>query len=333
MRRRAFIALLGGAAAQALLFSPAAARGQQAETPVIGFLNAASAEASAPVVAAFRHALSEAGYEPDKNVTIEYRWANDQHDRLPALASELVRRRVSVIVTGGNLNAALAAKAATSKIPIVFLTESDPVKDGLVANLNRPRGNLTGITTNAESAPKRFEVLREVVPATSVMAMLVNPINNPASIRSDMRQAQAAAHSLGLQIVHVLQARPERDLDGAFSAATQRRAGGLVISADAFFSGTSKELADLATRHAVPAISPYREFVKSGGLMSYGDSLTDAYRLLGDYTGRILKGEKPAELPVQQATKAELAINRNAAKALGLDVPPTLLSRADEVID
>jgi ABC-type uncharacterized transport system substrate-binding protein len=333
MRRRAFITLLGVAAAQALLLSPAAARVQQAETPVVGFLNAASAEALAPAVAAFRLALSEAGYDPDKNVTIEYRWANDQYDRLPALAAELVRRKVSVIVTGGNLNAALAAKAATGKIPIVFLTESDPVKDGLVANLNRPRGNLTGITTSAEMAPKRFEVLRELVPTTSVMAMLVNPVNNPASIRTDMRQAQAAAHSLGLQIVHVLQAKTERDLDGAFSALTERRAGGLVISADPFFSGTSKELADLAKRHAVPAISPYREFAKAGGLMSYGDSLTDVYRLVGNYTGRILKGEKPADLPVHQATKAELAINRTAAKALGLDVPQTLLGRADEVID
>jgi putative ABC transport system substrate-binding protein len=371
VRRRDFIALIGGAAAAWPLAARAAparkasrqrgdsnvrahsaskdarkraddtrpepgssAREQQEAMPVVGFLNAASRDLLAPVLNAFHVGLNETGYVEGQNVAIEYRWADGQSDRLSALAADLVRRRVSVIATGSNINAAMAAKKATTKIPIVFLTGADPVKDGLVASLNRPGGNLTGVTTlNGEIAPKRLEALRELLPTTTVMAMLVNPVNNPAIVRTDLRQAQAAAQTLGLQLIHILQASTERDLDGAFSTLTQRRAGGLVISADTLFSGKSAELAGLALRHAVPTISPDREFVQAGGLMSYGVSLTDLYRLIGVYTGRILKGEKPTDLPVQQVTKMELVINLKTAKTLGLEIPPTLLARADEVIE
>jgi len=225
-------------------------------------------------------------------------------------------------------------KAATTTLPIVFLMGSDPVQFGLVASLNRPGGNLTGITTlNLEMTPKRLQVLRELLPTTTIMAVLVNPTNAPATVETEVRQVQAAAHTLGLQMVHVLQASTERDLDSAFSTLIQRRAGGLVISADTFFSGKSVELAALASRHAVPTISPYRDFVTAGGLMSYGGSVTELYRLAGVYTGRILKGEQPADLPVQQVTKVQLAINLKTAKALGLTVPTSLIGRADEIIE
>jgi putative ABC transport system substrate-binding protein len=260
--------------------------------------------------------------------------AENQYDRLPALAAELVRRRVSVITTGSATLAALAAKAATTTIPIVFLMGADPVELGFVTSLNRPGGNLTGVTTlNVEISPKRLEVLRELLPTTTIMGVLVNPMNNPATVETELRQAKAATHTLGLQMIHVLQATTERDLDSAFSTLIQRRAGGLVISADTFFSGKSVELAALASRHAMPTISPYREFVTAGGLMSYGGSVTELYRLVGIYTGRVLKGEQPADLPVQQVTKVELVINLKTAKSLGLEVPPTLLARADEVIE
>ena len=330
MRRREFITLIGGAAAT----WPFAVRAQQTAMPVVGFLNAASRDLFAHVVNAFRLGLNETGYVEDSNVAIEYRWADSQYERLPALAADLVYRRVSVIATGSNINAAIAAKAATTTIPIVFLTGADPVKDGLVASLNRPGGNLTGVTTlNVEITSKRVEVLRELLPRTTTMAVLFNPINNPAVMGANLRQAEAAAHLLGVQMLHVLQASTEPELDRAFSKIADLRAGGLVINADTFFSGKSAELAALALRHAVPTISPYREFVIAGGLISYGVSLTDLYRLVGVYTGHILKGEKPADLPVQQATKMELVINLRTAKALGLDVPPTLLARADEVIE
>jgi len=329
VRRREFITLLGGAAAW-----PLAARAQQQPLPVVGFLNAASPDLFAHVVRAFHLGLNESGYVEGRNVAIEYRWAENQYDRLPTLAAELVRRRVSVITTGSATLAALAAKAATATIPIVFLTGADPVQLGLVASLNRPGGNLTGVTTlNTEITPKRLQMLRELLPTTTILAMLVNPFNIPANVETEVRQVQAASQTLGLQMIHVLQASTERDLDSAFSTLIQRRAGGLVISADTFFSGKSVELATLASRHAVPTISPYREFVTAGGLMSYGGSVTELYRLVGVITGRVLKGEQPADLPVQQVTKVELILNLKAAKALGLDVPPTLLARADEVIE
>jgi putative ABC transport system substrate-binding protein len=330
MKRREFITLLGSAAAA----WPLAALAQQPAMPVVGFLNAASPDLLAHVVRAFHLGLSETGYVEGRNVAIEYRWAENQYDRLPELAAELVRRRVSVITTGSSTLAALAAKAATTTLPIVFLMGSDPVQFGLVASLNRPGGNLTGITTlNLEMTPKRLQVLRELLPTTTIMAVLVNPTNAPAFVETEVRQVQAAVHTLGLQMVHVLQASTERDLDSAFSTLIQRRAGGLVISADTFFSGKSVELAALASRHAVPTISPYRDFVTAGGLMSYGGSITELYRLAGVYTGRILKGEQPADLPVQQVTKVQLAINLKTAKALGLTVPTSLIGRADEIIE
>ncbi len=329
LRRRDFITLFGGTTAA----WPLAARAQQPAMPVVGFLNAASPNLFAHVVRAFHLGLNETGYVEDRNVAVEYRWAEDQYDRLPALAADLVRHRVSVIATGSNIVAAMAAKAATTTIPIVFLTGADPVEDKLVASLARPGGNLTGITTlNVELGPKRMEVLHELIPTATVMAVLINPINNLAVVETDARQAQAAARALGLQI-HILEASTERDFDSVFSTMIQRRAGGLVISADVFFSSRSTRLAALALRYAMPTISPYRDFVTSGGVMSYGGSVTDQYRLVGVYTGRILKGEKPADLPVQQVTKVRLVINMKTAKALGLTVPTSLLGRADEVVE
>src|SRR5262245_17808104 len=327
--RRDFITLLGGAAAAL----PVAARAQQSAMPVVGVLNAASPDLFAHIVNAFHLGLKETGYVEGGNVAIEYRWAENQYDRLPELADDLVRRRVNVIVTGSATLALLAAKAATKTIPIVFLTGADPVKEGFVASLNRPGGNLTGVTTlNVEIARKRFEVLHDLLPATTTMAVLVNPINYQALVESQLEEAQTAADILGLKTIHV-QASTEQELESAFSTLIQRRVGALVISADTFFSGKSVEFATLASLHAMPTISPYREFALAGGLMSYGASVTELYRMVGDYTGRILKGEKPANLPVQQPTKFELIINLKAAKALGLTVPPTLLARADEVIE
>jgi putative ABC transport system substrate-binding protein len=332
MRRREFITLLGGAAAA----WPLAAKAQQQAMPVIGFLNSySSSDAFAQrFLAAFHQGLKQAGFVENQNVTIEHRWAGSEYERLTALATELARRPVNVIATGSASLAVLAAKTATTTIPIVFLMGGDPVKLGLVVSLNRPGGNLTGITTlNTEITPKRVEVLRELVPTTTIMAVLVNPTNNPANVEVELRQAEAAANSLGLQAIHVLQASTEPDLDGVFSTLIQQRAGGLVITADTLFSGKSAQLAALASRHSIPTISPYREFVTAGGLMSYGGSVNELYRLVGVYTGRVLKGENPADLPVQQVTKVELVINLKTAKSLGLDVPPSLLARADEVIE
>ena len=331
MRRREFITLLGGAAAA----WPVVARAQQPAMPVIGFLSSYSSDAFAQYfLPAFHQGLNLAGYVEGQNVAVEYRWAGNEYERLTALAAELVRRRVSVIAAGSASLAGLAAKASTTTIPIVFLMGGNPVELGLVASLNRPGGNLTGITTlNTEITPKRVEVLRDLVPTTTIMAVLVNPTNNSVNVEVELRQAQAAANTLGLQTIHILQASTEPELDDIFSTLIQQRVGGLVITADTLFSGKSAELAALASRHAMPTISPYREFVTAGGLMSYGGSVTELYRLVGIYTGRVLNGEKPADLPVQQVTKVELVINLRTAKALGLEVPSSLLARADEVIE
>jgi putative tryptophan/tyrosine transport system substrate-binding protein len=327
MRRREFITLLGGAA----VARPLVARAQQPALPVVGFLSTGSSGLFASRVSAFRQGLSETSYVEGRNVTIEYRWAESRNDRLPTLAADLAGRRVNVIVTAGGTPAARAAKAATTTIPIVFGIGNDPVQMGLVASLNRPGGNITGVTSlSGEIGPKRLELLHEVVPTATIIGLLVNP-TNPAA-ESQSTELQPAARTLGLQL-HVLHASAERDFDAAFASLVQLRAGGLVIVADAVFNTRGEQLAALTLHHAVPAAFQYREFAAAGGLMSYGDSATEEYRRMGVYTGRILKGEKPADLPVQQATKVELIINLKTAKALGLTVSQLLLGRADEIIE
>jgi putative ABC transport system substrate-binding protein len=324
--RREFITLLGGVA----VTWPLAARAQQPAMPVIGFLNSASSAPYAPMVAAFRQGLKETGYSEGQNVAIEYRWANAQYDRVPAMAAELVDRRVAVIVA--NTPGVQTIKAAVTMTPIVFTTGGDPMQLGLVASLSRPGGNVTGVTTlNVEVTPKRLELAHELLPAATVIAALVNPANPNTQI--ELRGMQAAARALGLEL-HVLHASSERDFETVFATSPQLRAGVLVISGtDTFLISRSEQLAALSIRHAVPAIFQFREFVAAGGLMSYGGSITDSYRQAGIYAGRILKGEKPADLPVQQSVKVELMINLKTAKALGLDIPPSLLARADEVIE
>ena len=327
MTRREFITLLGGAATA----WPFAARAEQPALPVIGFLNATSLDGYRPMVDSFHQGLQETGYAEGRNVAIEYRWAEGRIDRLPALAAELVDRQVSVIAAT-TLPAALAAKAATTTIPIVFETGGDPVQVGLVASLNRPGGNVTGVTQlNVVVAPKRLELLHELVPSARVAAFLVNPAN-PASTEPVLRASQLAAHNFGLEL-HVLNASTEGDFDAIFANVIQLRASGLVIGSDAFFTSRSEQLAALALRYAVPTIYEGRGFFAAGGLVSYGGSLADSYRLAGVYAGRVLKGEKPGELPVQQGTKVELFLNLKTARTLGLDVPTALLVRADEVIE
>jgi putative tryptophan/tyrosine transport system substrate-binding protein len=326
MKRRQFITLLGGAAAT----WPVAARGQQAALPVVGLLGN-TFSAIDPYVAAFRQGLKESGYVEGQNVAIEYRRADGHNDRWPALAADLVGRHVNVIASMGGTPAALAAKAATTAIPIVFMLGNDPVQAGLVASLSRPGGNLTGVTTlNVDLGPKKLEVLHELIPAAATIALVVNPTNPNADALS--RDAQAAAGTLGLQL-HVLHASNEREIDAAFADLVRLRAGGLAIGGDPFLGSRSGQLAALALRYGVPAIYSTREFAEAGGLVTYGGGFADADRLAGGYVGRILKGEKPANLPVQQATKVELFINLKTAKALGVTVPPALLATADEVIE
>jgi ABC-type uncharacterized transport system substrate-binding protein len=326
VRRREFISLIGGAATW-----PLAARAQQPQTPVIGFLSGGSPGPFAYLVRAFRDGLSETGYVEGQNVAIEFRWAEGQYDRLPALVADLVRRPVSVLAAT-TTPAALAAKAATTTIPIVFATDSDPVQVGLTASLSRPGGNLTGVSNlNIEVGPKRLELARELFPEATTIALLVNPANPLAEAVS--RDLQKVASTLGLRL-HVLYASTEREFEPAFTTAAQLRAAALVVgSADPLFGSNAAQLGALALRHTVPAIYQFREFAAAGGLMSYGGRFTDSYRQVGIYTGRILKGEKPADLPVVQSTKVELILNLKTARALGITVPLPLLGRADEVIE
>jgi putative ABC transport system substrate-binding protein len=327
MRRREFITLLGGAAAW-----PLAARAQQPGMPVVGFLSNASPRRYEHRLRSFREGLKEAGYVEGQNVEIDYRWADEQNDRLPVLAAQLVQRRVAVIVAAGGTPSAVAAKAATATIPIVFGVAVDPVEVGLVASLSRPGGNLTGVTNlNVEVGPKRLEILRELLPSVTVVAVLINP-TSPAIMEPYMRVLQAASGRLGFKL-HVLHASTEHDFETVFASLVQLQAGALVIGPDVFFRGRSEQLAALTVRHRVPAVSQYRPFIAAGGLLSYGSDERDYYRQVGAYAGRILNGEKPAELPVVQATKIELIINLKTAKAFGLTVPLPLLARADEVIE
>ena len=325
MRRREFIALLGGATAW-----PLAARAQQQAMPVIGLLSGGSPEADTFRVDAVRQGLKETGYVEGQNAAIEYRWAENQYDRLPALAADLVRRQVAVLVAVGNA-AAVAAKGVTAKIPIVFEVGIDPVQFGLVAGLARPEGNLTGVTfLGGELTTKQLEVLHEAVPKAAVIGLIENPTNpNAEFVR---RNVQVAADALGRKLI-VAKAVIESDIDPAVRILVQQRIGALLVRSDVLFNGRPKLLVAIAGHHALPAIYPLREFAVAGGLMSYGASLSDALRLVGVYTGRILKGEKPADLPVQQSAKVELVINLKTAKALGLTVPLPLLGRADEVIE
>jgi putative ABC transport system substrate-binding protein len=325
MDRRTFLA---GTSA-VLLAAPLAAAGPQKAMPVIGVLNTGSPGPS-PFMAAFRQGLNEAGYVEGQNLAIEYRWAEGHYDRLPALAADLVGRKVDLIMAGSPPSA-LAAKSATSTIPIVFRSGADPVGDGLVASLARPGGNLTGVSFIAdELTAKRLELLSELVPRVGVIALLMNP--NNATAERVIRDVQEAARTKGLQL-HVLKASSESEIDAAFASVVQLHAGALVVGADPFLSGRREQLVALASRRAVPSIYAWREFAASGGLISYGPSLTSAFRLVGHYVGKVLKGAKPADLPVQQPTTLELVINLKTAKALGLTIPPSLLQRADQVIE
>jgi putative tryptophan/tyrosine transport system substrate-binding protein len=327
MKRREFITLLAGAGVASL-----AARAQQLSPPVIGLLVAGTPEAFAPLIAAFRKGLNETGYVEGQNVAIEYRWANNENNQLPELAADLVRRRVAVIVSPVSTTAALAAKAATTTIPVVFSAGADPVQAGLVASLNRPGGNVTGVHFLAAAlGAKRLGLLHELRPEAARFALLVNP-SNPVTAQTMINDVTAAGATIGRQI-EVVTAGSYRDIDTAFAALVQKRADALLVMPDPMFLTRRVQLATLATRHALPAIYPLREFAEAGGLMSYGSNQTERFRQVGIYAGRILKGEKPANLPVMQATVFELVINLQTARALGLDIPATLIARADEVIE
>jgi putative tryptophan/tyrosine transport system substrate-binding protein len=326
VRRRHFITLIGGAAA----VWPRAARGQQAAMPVIGFLHGASFEGYKPMVTSFRQGLKEAGYVDGYNVAIEFRWAEGHYDQLPAMAADLVRRQVTVIVTGGT-PAAFAAKEATSTIPTVISVGIDPVQLGLVGSLNRPGGNVTGTAVlTVELGAKKLEMLHELLPTAAAIALLVNPTN--PNVESETRVVQDAARLLGLHL-HVLHASTESQIDAAFGAVVELRASALIVGVEPFLNDSRAQIVALAARYAVPAVYGVRDFVTAGGLMSYGTDLVDIYRQSGIYAGKILKGARPADLPVQQLTKVALVINLKTAKTLGLTIPTTLLGRADEVIE
>jgi ABC-type uncharacterized transport system substrate-binding protein len=325
MRRREFITILGGAA----VAWPLAARAQQTLTPVVGFLRSTSPADSAHLVTAFREGLKEAGFVEGQNVAIECRWGEDHLDRLPALVADLIRLPVALIV--GNTPSALAAKAATTTVPIVFVTGGDPVIDGFAASLNRPAGNTTGVSfLTSAVVTKRLELLRQLVPKAAAIAVLVN-LNTPQAER-ERRDVEAAAHGIGQELI-VVEADSDRDIEAAFATFAQRGASALFVGIGGFLYSRRERLIALAARHRIPAIYVLRDFVAAGGLMSYGTSIADAYRLAGIYAGRILKGEKPADLPVQQSTKFEFVLNLRAAKTLGVDVPDKLLALADEVIE
>jgi putative ABC transport system substrate-binding protein len=326
VKRREFISLLGGAAAW-----PLAVRAQQSTMPVIGFLSMESPSQFTHLVAAFRRGLSEVGYIEHRNVGIDYGWAEGRSDRIPALAIELVKRQVAVIAATGGLLVAQAARMATATIPIVFVVGSDPVREGLVASLNRPEGNVTGVMLlTVELVAKRLELLRELVPQAHMIGALVNPTN--INFETQMRDVQDAARKLDRQL-HIVRASHERDFESAFATLVQQRVNALLVATDPFFNARREQLIALARRHALPTIFALREYSADGGLISYGTSRAEAFRQAGVYVGRILKGEKPGDLPVLQPIKFELVINLKTAKALGLDVPPQLLARADEVIE
>jgi len=324
--RRKFLATLGVAAAW-----PLAARAQQHASPVIGLLSSRSRAVDAPIIAVIRQGLNETGFVDGQNVAFDYRWAEGQYDRLAGLAADLVHRQVAVIVTIGGEVSAVAAKAATATIPIVFATGADPIRGGLVTSLHRPGGNITGVSTfQVEMEPKRLELVRELLPHAKTAAVLVNPNNPTAEIR--LNDIQTAARSVG-QEINILNASTIRDIDAAFAKLAQMRADALLVASDPFFFTRAAQLVVLAARHAIPSLYSRREFAAAGGLMSYTANYDESYRLLGAYAARILKGEKPGDLPIQRPTRFELVINLSTAKALGLEIPPTLLARADEVIE